>query len=95
MPGKFKVTYTIYFKAFDLATAQRFAPMFCNRLTHALRKLNGGWVTDDVSVAVPAGAAQPATSDEHAKALKYEPPKECYADLSRQAIDHIAGAWED
>ena len=50
MPKIFAAIYTVYFEAFDLKTAQKFAPLLCNRMTHALRA--NSWTTDNSSVVV-------------------------------------------
>lgn len=91
MPKLFAATFTVYFEAFDQATAERFAPLYTNRITQALRAK--GWITDKVTMATfLAESVREVTPAEHRQALRWEPPKACYEGMSQQLMNHLAGA---
>lgn len=90
MPKLYKATFTIYFTAYDLDTAKKFAPLKCNRITAAIR--DNSWVQDTKSVVVfNENSVVEVSSNEHAKAMSWEPPEECWKDLSPRLINHLAG----
>ncbi len=92
MPKIFAATYTVYFEAFDLKTAQKFAPLLCNRMTHALRA--NSWTTDNSSVVVYNEGVEidEVTKQQHQLALDWSPDESCWGDLSQRTINHISGA---
>lgn len=92
MPKIFAATYTVYFEAFDLLTAHKFAPLLCNRMTNALRA--NSWTTDDSSVVVYNEGMEidEVTKQQHQLALNWSPDKSCWNDLSERTINHISGA---
>jgi hypothetical protein len=92
MPKVYAIPYMVYFEAFDDATAAKLGKLFGNRMTRSIRELGDGWIPDHTSVVVPSGEPTLAPPEDHAAALSYTPPKECWEDLSQQCINAIAGA---
>lgn len=92
MPKIFAATYTVYFEAFDLKTAQKFAPLLCNRMTASLRA--NSWITDNSSVVVYNEGVEinEVTKQQHQLALDWSPDESCWGDLSQRTMNHISGA---
>ena len=92
MPKLYAATFTVYFEAHDQQIAEKLAPLKCNRITSTLRK--GSFIDDNTTVAVfNDGSVREVNAAEHKKALQWEPNKECWEDMSRQLINHLAGVY--
>jgi len=64
MPKLFAINYTVYFEAYDPATAVGVGVGFAEKITHALRQ--GKWVEDNSTLAVAqTGTVRLATPQEY------------------------------
>ena len=91
MPKLYAATFTVYFEAHDQETAERFAPLKCNRITCALRA--GNFIIDKATVATfNDGSVHEVSTGEHKKALQWEPDRKCWEGMSQRLMNHLAGS---
>ena len=92
MPKLYAATFTVYFEAYDQETAERFAPLNCNRITRTMREL-GSFITDKTTVATfNDNSVREVSAGEHKKALQWKPDRKCWEGMSQRLMNHIAGA---